>query len=99
MSADSQPTGFSGSSSSELPKSLPGTNSKQNTHPGHVAAVEIVRSHETMGKHMKTLTEHSKSYGDDRNIDKNKRENFVTTVVNSISNICKTNVHLMAQCV
>ena len=39
-----------------------------------VAAVEIARSHEATRKHMKTLTEHSKSYQEDKNIDSIRRE-------------------------
>ena len=38
------------------------------------AAIEIVRSHEATSKHMKTLTEHSKSYQDGRNIDSIRQE-------------------------
>ena len=39
-----------------------------------VAAVEIARSHEATRKHMNTLTEHSKSYQEDKNIDSIRRE-------------------------
>ena len=39
-----------------------------------MAATEIARSHEATRKHMKTLTEHSKSYQEDMNIDSIRRE-------------------------
>lgn len=38
------------------------------------AAVEIARGHETTSKHMKTLTENSKSYQEGRNIDYIRKE-------------------------